>query len=74
MAQPAVAAIGMYRVLKDQMKQGLKDLPTDQVKLGENLPKALCFAVDAIKNYSSIPPHAPSCAHAQDSVVKTLDS
>ena len=48
--QPAVAAIGVCQALKDQAKQALKDLPAQQAQDLADLPRALCFAVDAIKD------------------------
>ena len=46
--QPAVAAIGICQFLKEQMKQMINLLPTEEIEVYEDLPKALCFAIDAI--------------------------
>ena len=48
--QPAVAAIGVCQALKEQTKQVLRDLPAEQAQDLADLPRALCFAVDAIKD------------------------
>ena len=48
--QPAVAAIGVCQALKEQTKQVLRDLPAQQAQDLADLPRALCFAVDAIKD------------------------
>lgn len=74
--QPAVAAIGIFQFLKDQMKQVIKFVPAQQAQSLADLPRALCFAVDAIKD--SI--HQASLlalllsADAQKSVAKALVS
>ena len=48
--QPAVAAIGVCQALKVQTKQMLKDIPAQQAEELSDIPRALCFAVDAIKD------------------------
>ena len=48
--QPAVAAIGVCQALTDQTKQMLKDIPAQQAEELSDIPRALCFAVDAIKD------------------------
>ncbi|PIO03589.1 hypothetical protein AB205_0191260 [Aquarana catesbeiana] len=48
--EPAVAAISVCRSLKDQFKQALREIPAQQARELAKLPKALCFAIDAIKD------------------------
>ncbi|PIO36457.1 hypothetical protein AB205_0015730 [Aquarana catesbeiana] len=49
-AQPAVAAIGVCQYLRDHVKQVIKVLPEQQAQGLANLPAALCFVVDAIRD------------------------
>lgn len=49
-AQPAVAAIGVCQYLRDHVKQVIKVLPEQQAQGFANLPAALCFVVDAIRD------------------------
>ena len=48
--QPAIAAIGICQALKDQFKGVLKELPAQQAQNLAEFPRALCFAIDAIKD------------------------
>ncbi|PIO36992.1 hypothetical protein AB205_0020720 [Aquarana catesbeiana] len=49
-AQPAVAAIGVCQYLRDHIKQVIKVLPEQQAQGLANLPAALCYVVDAIRD------------------------
>ena len=48
--QPAVAAIGVAQALSDQFKQMLELIPAEQAEEFSDVPKAICFTVDAIKD------------------------
>ena len=48
--QPAVAAIGVCQALTDQTRQMLKVIPAQQAEELSDIPRAMCFAVDAIKD------------------------
>ncbi|PIO26730.1 hypothetical protein AB205_0195340 [Aquarana catesbeiana] len=49
-ADTAVVAIGICQSLKDQFRQALKEVPAQQARDLAELPKALCFAIDTMKD------------------------
>ena len=52
--QPAVAAIGITQALSDKTKQMLKLIPAQQAEEFSDIPRAIRFTVDAIKDLSLI--------------------